>query len=73
MRELGRDALWFDYLSDAADATPDLVRRFDAVIVDAPAERFPLLAGVPASRRIEAESLGAPDARASPPTRESGW
>ena len=62
MRELGRDALWFDYLSAPADATPDLLRRFDAVILDAPAELFPALAALPAVRRLEAASLGATDA-----------
>ena len=41
MRDLGRDAIWFDYVSDPAAATPQLLAKFDAVIVDAPAANFP--------------------------------
>ncbi|HUR58392.1 MAG TPA: PVC-type heme-binding CxxCH protein, partial [Opitutaceae bacterium] len=58
MRDLGRDGIWFDYVSDPAAATPEFVRQFDVVIVDAPAANFPALASVPASRKINGASLG---------------
>ncbi|MFM8617655.1 MAG: PVC-type heme-binding CxxCH protein, partial [Opitutaceae bacterium] len=58
MRDLGRDAIWFDYVSDPAAATAEFVAKFDAVVVDAPADRFPALAAVPAARRIAAAQLG---------------
>ncbi len=68
MRDLGRDAIWFDYISDPAAATPDFVARFDVVVVDAPAENFPALARVPAEKRLAVAALGerdAPDLAAS--------
>lgn len=34
MRELGRDAIWFEYVDDPKAATPEWVARFDAVIAD---------------------------------------
>ncbi|MGB8169056.1 MAG: PVC-type heme-binding CxxCH protein [Chthoniobacteraceae bacterium] len=34
MRELGRDAIWFEYTDDAKALTPEWVARFDAVIAD---------------------------------------
>ncbi|MBL9168867.1 MAG: c-type cytochrome [Verrucomicrobiales bacterium] len=37
MRELGRDAIWFDYLSEPKWLTPDLLARFDAILFDASA------------------------------------
>ena len=58
MRDLGREAIWFDYVSEPAHATVDFVSRFDAVIIDAPAERFPTLGGVAAAKRIAAAQLG---------------
>jgi putative membrane-bound dehydrogenase-like protein len=64
MRDLGRDAIWFDYVSDPAAATPEFVAKFDAVVLDAPAEKFPALARVPAAKRLAASALGereAPD------------
>ena len=35
MRDLGRDAIWFEYVSDPAAATADFVGKFDAVVLDA--------------------------------------
>ncbi len=58
MRDLGRDAIWFEYVSDPASATADFIRKFDAVVIDAPADRFPALVAVPAGRRIAAAQLG---------------
>lgn len=34
MRELGRDAIWFEYVDDPKAVTPEWVARFDAVIAD---------------------------------------
>ncbi len=58
MRDLGRDAIWFDYVSDAAAATPEFVTKFDVVVVDAPAANFKALAAVPAAKQVAAASLG---------------
>jgi len=40
MQELGRDAIWFDYSADAKQVTPEWLRNFDAVLLDAPKEDF---------------------------------
>ena len=64
MRDLGRDAIWFEYVSDPAAATADFVGKFDAVVLDAPADRFPSLAAVPPARRIAAAQLGAAESEA---------
>ena len=60
MRDLGRDAIWFDYLSDAQAATPEFVAKFDVVVLDAPADTFNArtLAAVPAGKRLTAAALG---------------
>jgi putative membrane-bound dehydrogenase-like protein len=58
MRDLGRDAIWFDYVSDPAAATTDFIAKFDLVILDAPANRFPTAASFPARKLIAATSLG---------------
>ncbi len=58
MRDLGRDAIWFDYVSRPADATADFVAKFDVVVLDAPAGNFPALAAVPAAKRLAASDLG---------------
>jgi putative membrane-bound dehydrogenase-like protein len=39
MRELGRDAIWFDYTSDLKSLTPDWIAKFDAVLLDAAGEQ----------------------------------
>ena len=62
MRDLGRDAIWFDYASDPAAATPEFIAKFDVVVLDAPAATFPALAGVPKARVLAAASLGDPAA-----------
>ena len=61
MRDLGREAIWFDYISDPNAATAEFIGKFDAVVLDAPAERFPSLAGLPAGRRIASAQLGSPE------------
>ncbi|MSU60029.1 MAG: c-type cytochrome [Pedosphaera sp.] len=59
MRDLGRDAIWFDYVSDPKAATPEYVAKFDVVVLDAPADTFAkALAAVPATKRLTASSLG---------------
>ncbi len=63
MRDLGRDALWFDYVSNPADATPAFVSKFDLVVLAAPADLFTrALAAVPASHTLAATALGDPTA-----------
>ena len=47
MRELGREAIWFDYVANPAEVTPELLANFDAVLLfDAPRSRFPVLAAM---------------------------
>ena len=59
MRDLGRDAIWFDYVSDPAAATPEFAAKFDLVVLDAPAAPFAkTLATVPAAKRLPAAALG---------------
>src|SRR5215207_6630095 len=43
MRDLGRDAIWFDYVSDPKSATPDLIAKFDVIVNDSPAGTFQFL------------------------------
>ncbi|MBI5770394.1 MAG: c-type cytochrome [Verrucomicrobia bacterium] len=58
MRDLGREAIWFDYVSDPAAATPEFVAKFDVVVLDAPAADFPALNSVPTAKRLAASALG---------------
>ena len=59
MRDLGRDAIWFDYVSDPAAATPDFVAKFDLVVLDAPTATYAkILAAVPAAKQLTAATLG---------------
>ena len=58
MRDLGRDAIWFDYLSDPTAATPDFVARFDVVILDTSANTFQTLAAVLPAKVLAASALG---------------
>jgi putative membrane-bound dehydrogenase-like protein len=44
MEQFGRDAIWFDFIADAATVTPEWLARFDAVLLDAPAGDFASLA-----------------------------
>ncbi len=85
MRDLGRDAIFVDYVSDPAAATPEFVAQFDVIVVDGSPARFPALAAVPAARKITASSLGdsvTPDfaaavkpkiLAAAPITRVAAW
>ncbi len=59
MRDFGRDALWFDYTADPAQVTPEWIAQFDAVLLDAPAARFPALAGVPQAKVVTADFTNA--------------
>lgn len=58
MRDLGRDAIWFDYVSDPKAATPAYVAKFDVIVLDSPAEPFTALAAVPAAKVLKASALG---------------
>ena len=58
MRDLGRDAIWFDYVSDPKAATPAFVAKFDVVLLDAPKATFPTLTSVPAAKLVAATTLG---------------
>lgn len=57
MKEMGRDAIWFDYTSDPTQVTPAWLALFDAVLVEN-AGRFPALAGADKSKVI-AETFSA--------------
>lgn len=58
MRELGRDAIWFDYTTDPAQATPEWLAAFDAVLLDAPKEDFQALSSVDSKRVVTAQFAG---------------
>lgn len=55
MQELGRDAIWFDYTADPATVTPEWLAKFDAVVLDAPAEDFKTLGAEDAHRLVKPE------------------
>jgi putative membrane-bound dehydrogenase-like protein len=55
MQELGRDAIWFDYTADPAAVTREMLSRFDAVVLDAPAGQFGALGAPDAERLIKPE------------------
>ena len=55
MRELGREAIWFEYTSDLAVATAEWARRFDAVLLDAPKEAFPVAAAIATGRVVSVD------------------
>lgn len=52
MRDLGREAVWFDYASDPTQVTAEWLGKFDAVLLDAPAATFPALANVEQSKIV---------------------
>ena len=59
MRDLGRDAIWFDYVYDPAAATTDFVAKFDLIVLDAPADTYTkALAALPATNVLAAAALG---------------
>lgn len=59
MRDLGRDAIWFDYVYDPAAATPAFVAKFDLIVLDAPADIYTkALAVMPATNVLAAAALG---------------
>jgi putative membrane-bound dehydrogenase-like protein len=43
MREMGRDAIWFDYTADPNLVTREWLVKFDAVVIDAPVGDFKAL------------------------------
>lgn len=51
MRDLGRDAIWFDYTTGDG-VTPEWVAKFDVVLRDAPEGGLKFLEGVPAKKII---------------------
>ena len=55
MSGLGRSAIWFDYSADQAQVTPEWIAKFDAVLLDAPAADFPVLAAEDKSRIVLAD------------------
>ncbi len=55
MRDFGRDALWFDYAADPARVTAEWIAKFDAVLLDAPANTFPGLSAVPPTKVVAAD------------------
>ena len=58
MRDLGRDAIWFDYRSDPKAATPEFVAKFDVIVNDAPPNTFSFLSSQPAAKVLQASALG---------------
>lgn len=68
MREMGREAIWFDYFTPSQALTPDLVARFDAVVLDASAPQVAAAPTGAASERVlkvsfpgNEKSWGAPE------------
>ena len=57
MRDLGRDAIWFEYAASPAAVTPEFIAKFDAVVLDAPAESYAALKAVPAEKLLQADVL----------------
>jgi putative membrane-bound dehydrogenase-like protein len=55
MRELGRDAIWFDYTTDPKVADAAWLKRFDAVLLDAPDGTFAALSSVAGARVVKVE------------------
>ena len=58
MRDLGRDAIWFDYISDPDVVVPDWIAKFDAVLLDAPGGNFMALPGYDAKRVVTGDFSG---------------
>lgn len=52
MRELGREAIWFEYMSDATQLNREWLGRFDVVLLDAPREDFQALSALASSRIV---------------------
>ncbi len=88
MRDLGRDAIWFDYTADSAQVTPEWIAQFDAVLLDAPAGIFPALSGAAPAKVVSVDfstartnpapaeflnSLKEKLLAASGPARRAGW
>ncbi|HMJ91107.1 MAG TPA: PVC-type heme-binding CxxCH protein, partial [Candidatus Acidoferrum sp.] len=69
MRELGRDAIWFDYTSDPAVVTPEWIAKFDVIVLDPGSNEFKAVANVPL-KRIVAVDLSGDDKSAVTHARE---
>ena len=52
MKEMGRDAVWFDYASDPAAITAATVGQFDAVLLEGAPDRYPALTGVAGTKLV---------------------
>jgi hypothetical protein len=52
MRDLGRDAIWFDYTADARVVTAEWIAKFDVVLLDAAKGDFKSLDGVDAKKIV---------------------
>ena len=58
MKEMGRDAVWFDYASDPAAVTATMMGQFDAVLVEGNAERFPALIALERTKIVKETFAG---------------
>jgi hypothetical protein len=58
MRDLGRDAIWFDYTTDARVVTPEWIAKFDVVLLDPVGNDYPAVKDVPLSRVVPGEFSG---------------
>jgi putative membrane-bound dehydrogenase-like protein len=59
MRDLGRDAIWFDYTADPRVATAEWIAKFDAVLLDAPRSAFPAIATAASAKVLTPDFSGA--------------
>ena len=58
MRDLGRDAIWFDYTADPKLVNAGWIAKFDAVLLDAPKASFPALAGTATTKTVTPDFTG---------------
>ncbi len=58
MKELGREAVWFDYASDPAQVTVESLGQFDAVLVEGAADRFPALGSTDKTKLVTGSFAG---------------
>lgn len=58
MRELGRDAIWFEYGSEPEELSPEWAQRFDVILVDGPRMAFQALSAVDDAKVVEFGGVG---------------
>lgn len=58
MRDLGRDAIWFDYTSDPSVVTPEWIAKFDVVLFDPARAEFTGAKSVPLKQVVVDEFAG---------------